>query len=86
MPPFNAPLGKDNLENIMGKEENANYQHSLPPPLPPMFSTLSRTQIIILATSTFICRLQRPVLRAGLKSYSLVELKLFSVTSRRRVL
>ena len=34
-----------------------------------MFSTLSRTKIIILDRSTFICCLQRPVLWASLKSY-----------------
>ena len=45
-----GPFYYDRVKNIMGKGENAGYQHFVSPFLT-MFSTLSETEMIIFATS-----------------------------------
>jgi hypothetical protein len=47
------PLGNKAFDNIAGKGENAGNQHFL---LFPLFSTLSKTEILFFCCS--ICRLQ----------------------------
>ena len=45
-----GPFYYDRVKNIIGKGENAGYQHVVSPFLT-MFSTLSETETIIFATS-----------------------------------
>ena len=64
-------LKKKPLENIVGKGENAGYQHFLL--FPTMFSTLPKQISVIY--SHLLCRLQMRLIWTGLKIYRLVKSK-----------